>query len=76
MIDISLYHLHSRINPRNIPQLRMIRYDGMGPNQTGGSIGWLKKIMIGDISADLPRTTGTYSRMMEWGSEEKNNQVW
>jgi len=27
VVDLSLYHLHSRINPRNIPDLRGIRRD-------------------------------------------------
>jgi hypothetical protein len=45
-IDICLYHLHSRISPRNIPELRINRYDD--------AISWLKKAANGDITASLP----------------------
>ena len=45
-LDISLYHLHSRINPRNIPQLRMDRRDE--------AMKMLEKISDGKITADLP----------------------
>lgn len=39
-IDIALYHVHSRINPRNIPQLRIDRYDM--------AMAWLKGIKTGE----------------------------
>ena len=54
LIDITLYHLHSRINPRNIPDLRKERYDGNNPQQNGGAIAWLKRVASGDLTADLP----------------------
>jgi hypothetical protein len=54
LIDITLYHLHSRINPRNIPDLRKERYDGNNPQQNGGAIAWLKRCASGDVTADLP----------------------
>lgn len=54
LIDITLFHLHSRINPRNIPDLRKERYDGNSPAQVGGAIGWLKQIASGDFNVDLP----------------------
>jgi len=54
LVDITLYHLHSRINPRNIPDLRKERYDGNNPQQNGGAIAWLKRCASGDVTADLP----------------------
>lgn len=57
LIDITLYHLHSRINPRNVPDLRKERYDGNGPTQSGGAVGWLKRVGSGDVTADLPVIT-------------------
>jgi len=54
LIDIALYHVHSRINPRNIPDLRRIRYDGDDANQRGGAIGMLKMIRDGKNSLDIP----------------------
>ncbi len=47
LVDIALYHLHSRIAPRKIPQIRMDRYDA--------AILWLKAVAKGDISPNLPR---------------------
>lgn len=47
MIDVVLYHLHSRIAPRNIPDIRVKRYDD--------SIAWLKQCAKGDhLTADIP----------------------
>lgn len=46
LIDIMLYHLHSRINPRNIPELRVLRYQS--------TLDTLKNIAKGIISIDLP----------------------
>jgi phage gp36-like protein len=46
MVDIVLFHLHSRISPRNIPDLRVKRYDD--------AIKWLKSAGKGDITANLP----------------------
>jgi len=40
LIDIVLYHLHSRISPRNIPELRVKRYDD--------AIAWLKQCAKGE----------------------------
>lgn len=53
LADVVLYHLHSRINPRNIPEIRAIRYDGNSPEQTGGAMGWLKRGIKDSITLDL-----------------------
>jgi hypothetical protein len=45
-IDIALYHIHSRIAPRNIPELRVVRYTQ--------AIEWLQMAGQGKITADLP----------------------
>lgn len=54
IVDIALYHFHSRTNPRNIPDLRKDRYDGNRERLTLGAIGWLKDIANGLVNADLP----------------------
>lgn len=46
LIDISLYHMFSAITPRNVPQVRIDRYDA--------AIAWLQKVAAGKISPDLP----------------------
>jgi phage gp36-like protein len=45
-IDIALYHLHSRISPRQIPELRGIRYDS--------AINFLKQVAEGMLNPDYP----------------------
>jgi len=45
-VDITLYHIHSRISQRQVPDLRVTRY-----NQ---AIDWLKMVAKGDITANLP----------------------
>lgn len=72
LIDITLYHLHSRINPRNVPELRSIRYDGANALQTGGAIGWLKKVASGDVNADLPVIIPAQGNSIRYGSVTKN----
>lgn len=78
LIDITLYHLHSRLNPRNIPTLRVVRYDGNGPLQTGGAIGWLKHVAKGNVNAEIPTILPTQNSQlsMNWGSSPRNNNFY
>lgn len=65
-IDINLFHLHSRINPRNIPDLRQKNYDN--------AISWLKMIQRGDsIVIDLPiyDTKPDLGQIITYGSNDK-----
>lgn len=57
MVDVVLYNIHSRINPKSIPTTRRIRYDGDDPEQRGGALGWLKAVQKGTITPDLPVIT-------------------
>lgn len=45
-IDILLYHIHSRINPNQIPEIRVRRYDN--------ALEWLKAVAKGTLSPNLP----------------------
>jgi hypothetical protein len=74
MVDVVLYHILSRIQPRNIPDLRKERYDGNDPNQNSGAIGYLKRIQKGDVQLDVPLHYDTErGQAFSWGSEEKQN---
>jgi phage gp36-like protein len=64
MVDVTLYHLHSRINPRNIPQLRGLRYEE--------AIKWLKMVASGDITADLKEINPEQGVSIRYGSQTKN----
>lgn len=81
LLDCTLYHLHSRINPRNVPDLRKERYDGNNPTQNGGVIAWLKRVASGDITADLPQILPQQGMSIRWGNSDgtttkQSNQLW
>jgi hypothetical protein len=65
LIDVTLYHVHSRLNPRNIKALVMSRRDE--------AIKWLGMISSGKINADLPLITEDVSSgdRIIYGSETK-----
>ena len=53
-IDVFLYHLHTRLNPRNIPMHRKIRYDGDGDiHKAMSATKWLLMIQKGEITPAL-----------------------
>jgi hypothetical protein len=54
VVDILLYNIYSRINPKSVPTHRRIRYDGDDPKQQGGAYGWLKMVQKGTIEPNLP----------------------
>jgi len=77
-VDMTLYHLHSSVTPRQIPVVRAIRYDGNSPDQKGGAIGWLKRAGRPDgISPDLPLLTNPdnpdQGKSIRFGSECKQD---
>lgn len=63
VIDICLYHVHSRISPRNIPDLRVKRYDD--------AVNWLKMAGQGAITADLPLIQPRQGRRINYGGNTK-----
>jgi hypothetical protein len=57
-IDITLYNIHSKTSPRNIPDVRRVRYDGFGnKNDSENAIRYLEKVQKGDIMPDLTAIT-------------------
>lgn len=72
MIDVVLYHILSRIQPRNIPDLRKERYDGNDPNQNSGAIGYLKRVQKGTVELDLPvHYDNNRGQAFTYGSNER-----
>jgi len=61
--DIVLYHLHARIAPRNIPELRVKRYDD--------SIAWLKMCAEGAITPNLPLIQPKQGNRIRYGGNIK-----
>lgn len=68
LLDITLYNLHCRINPRNVPDLRKERFDGNEPQQRGGAIGWLKNVAGGKIYLDSPEVLPEQGNSINWGN--------
>lgn len=60
-IDVVLYQLHSRINPRNIPEFRIIR--------RGEAIDYLKMVARGTITPDLELITPEQGNNIVFGSK-------
>jgi len=50
LVDLVLYHLHSNISPRNVPELRAVRYEA--------AIEWLKMVSEGKLNPGLPERPG------------------
>jgi hypothetical protein len=64
MVDIALFHVHSRISPRNIPEIRFERYTR--------AISWLKSAGKGDITANLPVKQVHTGGRIRYGGQVKN----
>lgn len=64
-VDIVLYHIHSRINPRQIPEIRVDRYER--------AIAWLKMVTKGEVTPDLPTLPSEQNETsaIGWGSKQK-----
>ncbi|CAB4126212.1 Bacteriophage Mu, Gp36 [uncultured Caudovirales phage] len=62
--DITLYHLHARIAPRNIPDLRVARYEA--------AIDWLKMCAKGDITPNLPLLQPKQGARIRFGGQVRN----
>lgn len=65
MVDITLYHLHSRIAPMNIPDLRVKRYDD--------AIKHLTMYAKGMITAQFPKLQPPQGNRIRWGSNVKQS---
>jgi hypothetical protein len=63
-MDMVLYHVHSRIAPNNIPQLRQTRYNN--------AISWLQKVGRGELAAELPLLQSADRNRIRFGGNVKN----
>ncbi len=67
-VDILLYHLHTNVNPRNIPELRVTRYKD--------ALAWLDKVNLGRLPANLPVLEGEETGPFKLGSNTKRSKEW
>lgn len=71
MVDMVLYHLHSRINPGQVPQVRLDRYNE--------AKAWLEMVSKGQLKPDLPLVgdadgDGTDDNSaVQWGTRTARN---
>ncbi len=63
-IDITLFHVHTRLTPRNVPQIRVDRYTN--------AITWLTAAGRGDITASLPVKQPKQGGRIRYGGNLKN----
>lgn len=68
MVDIVLYHLHTRIAPQNIPELRVLRYRSAQR--------WLNDANKGNITPNLPLTTPRAGGRIAFGGNTKLNNIY
>lgn len=71
LVDITLYHLHSKDATRLIPKIREDRYQDVKD--------WLKMVASGEIDADLPQLATTdenYVSDMRFNSHPVEDQRW
>jgi hypothetical protein len=83
VLDIILYHLHSRISPRNIPELRVHRYMGLSEDRVATktkiiypvycALGWLQSVNNSeDIKPELKPYQPTAGGRIVYGGVPKN----
>jgi len=70
VLDIALFHIHKRINPRNIPELRIDAYEA--------AITWLEMIANDKITPTLPKLAldeddREPGAAIQFGSQAKQN---
>lgn len=63
-VDMTLYHLHKRINPRKIPELRVEAYKD--------AIAWFEMLKKGEETPDLP-FLDEGEEYIPWGSNPKQD---
>ena len=66
LVDIAIYHLHARISPDNIPELRKERYQYAKE--------WLMQVADGAINPLLP-TGEDKKQPIRYGSNPKNQNL-
>jgi hypothetical protein len=66
--DIALYHLHSRIAPRNIPELRAKRCDDARK--------WLTACATGAVTPSLPVLQPAQGMRIRYGGQIKNSNMY
>ena len=65
-VDMLLYHIHSRLNPRQISDVRRDRYDA--------ALQFLRAIASGELSPDLPKSATDTGIIAYHGPQRRPNR--
>lgn len=69
LIDITMYHFLSALNPRYMTEKVKERYDGDGDLiKAHSAMRWLLDIARGEVNPDLPIIIPTQGKRIEWGT--------
>jgi hypothetical protein len=60
LIDLTLYHLFTRLTPRNVPDIRISRYERV--------IDWLERVQMEKVNPDLPEYEDADKQYVQYGS--------
>lgn len=67
MVDLTLYNIHSRVSPRNVPDVRVKRRDD--------AISWLKMASMGKITPTwLNKTPRVLTKFRSYSNPKNNNK--
>lgn len=64
LIDMTLYYIHARLAPNNLPQIRIDRYTN--------TIQWLMAVGQGNVTSSLPLLQPTSGNRIRYGGNIKN----
>jgi len=68
MVDMVIYHVHSRISPGQVPDNVKARYQD--------ALDWIKMVAAGKLEPDLPKPAGSDEGMkndVKWGGRDPRN---
>lgn len=68
MLDLTLYRIHARIAPNQIPETRIQRRDD--------AIDFLKRVAKYDITVGWDQTTDVLPASINWGSNERDSKIY
>ncbi|NCA22652.1 MAG: DUF1320 domain-containing protein [Crocinitomicaceae bacterium] len=68
LADITLYNLHTRVMPDNVPKLRQQRYDN--------AIQWFEKVSDGFIAPELPIKLTTPTTPLRSGNSQASSNTY
>jgi hypothetical protein len=83
LVDVTLYHVHSRIAPQNIPALRVMRYMGLKEDRIAiengkqyypaySALGFFQACAVGEITPSLPVIQPKKGARIRFGGNVKN----